>query len=644
MRKSYSTGQSLVELLVAMAVASLLLPAILTGLVTTRQGRVQASQRLAATAYLKEALEAVRSVRNQSWQNIATDGSFYPVASASGWSLASGFQNLPGGFTRSIEISDIYRNAGGAIVTNGGTLDPSIKTITATVSWNSLFPSSVTTTEYLARFVSANHVETTVADFTPGILNNTIVTDNFGGEITLGAAAGGPGNDWCSPSASIKTVLDLPGQGVTTAISAIPGHAYTTTGGNASGDALDSLNISDPAAPATPVATLANNYNSNKAYAIYGTPNNVFIGSDHPGLTVIILNPVTLAQVGYFSDSGNERPGQSITVSGNTGYVVAGSKLYAFDVGTINGSSSQVELWNASLAGTGKKVMVVGNYAYVATDSITSQLETVNLTTHAVTSYNIGNNLAGVDLFVDTSGTYVYFVTSYGSGKNNFFILNVTNPMSPTQVSFYSTNGMNPLGLVAVPKNRVVIVGTGGNFYQVIKTDDITKPTYCGGLNSGNFPGVTAINAVAAVQEADGEAFSYILTNNPNLEFQIIQGGPGGTIFANSGSFESATFDASHSVSFNRFVVNALINGPTNINYQIAANDSGSGGCNGATFNFIGPDLTNKTYFATGSAIPYSTGPGYKNPAECFRYRAYLSSSDSAYTPTFTDITVNYSP
>lgn len=642
------SGQSLVELLVAIAIAALILPATLTGLVTSRQGRVQAGQRLLATAYLKEAIEAVRSVRETGWSSVSTNGVYHPVIYGSVWTLSSGVESITGGFTRSITISDAYRNANGTIVTSGGIMDPSMKTVILSVSWNSLFPSSVDTTLYLARFDSINHTESTVSDFAPGVFTNTVTTNIGDGEVTLGLGPGG-GNDWCSPSASIKTTLDLPGQGVTTAISAIPGHAYTTTGGNASGDALDSLTITDPAQPATPSAIVANNYNVNKAYAIYGTTSNLFIGSDHPGLTVIILDPNSLAQVGFFNASGGERPGNSIYTSGNTGYVVAGSKLYAFDISAINGTKSQTELWNASFSGTGKRVMIVGGYAYVASDSTTAQLDIVNLSTHAVKAFNTGNGLSGVDLFVDAGGNNVFLATTTATGKKDIFIIDVTDKTLPSITASVSTGSMNPTGIVAVPSlkgqanDRVIVVGTGGNVYQVYKIDNLSSPQNCGNLSSTNFPGVSSIHSISSVQEDDGDVFSYILTDNANAEFQAIQGGPG-IVYSSTGTFESQTFDATHQVAFNRFDATAVIPTNTSIKYQAAASLPVSGSCSGASFSYIGPDGTNASYFATGSALPFSSGPVFVNPSQCFRYKAFFSTSDPKTRPYLYDFTLNYSP
>src|SRR5437868_4564086 len=87
------SGQSLVELLVTIALTSLFLPALLVGFAVTRSGRVQQDQRLQAISFLREAQEAVRVVRESGWTNIAsfTPGqAYHPVVSGGTWTLASG--------------------------------------------------------------------------------------------------------------------------------------------------------------------------------------------------------------------------------------------------------------------------------------------------------------------------------------------------------------------------------------------------------------------------------------------------------------------------------------------------------------------------------------------------------------------------
>src|SRR3990167_2676701 len=62
------SGQSLVEILIAIGLTGILLPALLTGLVSSREGKAQEGQRLQATALVRESEEAIRSVREKAGQ------------------------------------------------------------------------------------------------------------------------------------------------------------------------------------------------------------------------------------------------------------------------------------------------------------------------------------------------------------------------------------------------------------------------------------------------------------------------------------------------------------------------------------------------------------------------------------------------
>ncbi len=65
---------------------------------------------------------------------------------------------------------------------------------------------------------------------------------------------------------------------------------------------------------------------------------------------------------------------------------------------------------------------------------------------------------------------------------------------------------------------------------------------------------------------------------------------------------------------------------------QVSANNDNS------TWNYLGPDGTSGTYFtSTGTAIPSSL-----NGNRYFRYKLYLNTTNTAYTPSLDDITINY--
>ncbi len=204
--KQPERGQLLIEAIVAMAISGILLPALVTGLIASRSGLPQQSQRAAAVALLKEAEEAIRSIREKGWSNFNVNGTYHPVVSSNAWSLSSGSE-VVNGFTRSLTISDVYRNSSGVVVSNGGTLDPSTKKIDLSVMWDKPYIATVSSSMYVTRFQkNAANTQTSSTDFNAGTLTDTAVIANSGGEVTLSPNTKGK---WCSPSFS-TTTIDLP--------------------------------------------------------------------------------------------------------------------------------------------------------------------------------------------------------------------------------------------------------------------------------------------------------------------------------------------------------------------------------------------------------------------------------------------------
>ncbi len=632
-------GQLLIEALIALALAAILLPALFGGFFASKQGKAQQEQRIEAVALLKETEEAVRSVREKGWSLFSSNGTFYPVISGASWSFSGGSESI-NGLTRSFAISDVFRDANGVVVTSGGTLDPSTKRINIVISWNTPYTSSVTTTIYLTRYLNnTTFTQTSEADFNSGILTSTIVTNTNGGEVTLGAGGGG---DWCNPNLSI-TALDLPKNGVANAVSAIGGKAFAGTGENASGVSYASIEISN-AFP--PVATVAGTFNGYKTNGIFGETNYAYLATDTNSKEIVIIDLTQIVngkyvETGYFNAPGNETA-ESVFVIGSVGYAVVENKLYTFDLSSKSGSRPQ--LGSVTLAYDGKKVYVAGNYAYVATESTTSQLQIIQVSNGGVNLSVVGQadvgSQEGKDVFVNSSGTRAYLAAGLSATEREFFVLDISSKTGNRPIlGSYEANGMNPKGTTVVTGNKAILVGTGGEEYQVIDIANETTPVRCGGLNINS-----GVNGVSSVLEQDGDAYSYIITGDSTTEFKIIEGGPGGQ-FSTSGTFTSAAFNAGASVTYNRIIPSFIEPPGTNLNLQVAAASALSGSCVNASYYFVGPDGSANTFFATSSAIPLiNNGQGYINPERCFKYKAFFSTDDPNASPILTDVTVNYSP
>ncbi|HSA83380.1 MAG TPA: type II secretion system protein [Patescibacteria group bacterium] len=295
----FFSGQTLIELVLAMGLAAIIFPALLTGFVTSREGRVQQEQRLQAITLLKETEQAVRAVRKNDWASFAVDGIYHPVVAGSTWQLASNTIDV-NGFTQQILVSSVNRNTNGDIVTIGGMNDPSTKRVAVTISWSSPYASSVTSTMYLTRSDNVTYSEDSDDDFNDGTLTDTQVTADLGGEIKL---ANNNKGKWCSPSFSSATI-DLPdGPPVAVAATAsatsidIPNEAFVAT----SPETTNSIKLAYVRIDAntdTPAATLSGKFTLDAAQ--YSDPDYVPTGID-------LNNSFITKDVKYYRSSGNNK-------------------------------------------------------------------------------------------------------------------------------------------------------------------------------------------------------------------------------------------------------------------------------------------------------------------------------------------------
>lgn len=596
-------GQMIVELLVAFGLASILLPAILTGFVSGSDGKVQQQQRLKATGYLEEGVEAVRSIRELDWSNIATNGTYYPKVSGSAWAWGVLPDGQIGDFTRTVSIADVSPT------------DLSNKQITVTVSWNSILPTNLTSTFILTRWKNAASALTA------------------GGEL-----AGLGRGDWCAPSQDRIVPFNLDKSGVANAISAIQGRVFAGTGDNAAGPAFDNVTIPNTTYPTLPTPSLAGNFNSQsvKTNGVFGETNYAYLATDtnkEQGMIIDITSSSPYSETGTLDIGVASTNGQSIYVTNNIAYLSGtNGKIYAFNVATKNGTHSPIA--DVNLGTMANKIVVVGNNIYAAMNATSNQLAIIPLTdggtTFGTPVYISVAGQKGIDVYVNSLGTRAYLAAAASAAQNEFFIIDV-DPTSGTYKQTkgsYDTGGMDPKGVTVVSGAiRAILVGTGGSQqYQVIDITDEGNPNHCtSNGRSGGLSIPTGVNGISSVLEDDSDAYSYIITGDASAELKIIEGGPGGA-GGNGGVFESPSFDAGHSVIFNRFAVTDLQPPGITATYQVAVSPD----C--TTFNYTG------SYDSNGGAIPLSINPG-----RCFKYKVTFTGGGGA-TSASTTVSINYSP
>ena len=679
--RNLNLGQSLVEIVLAIGVAGVILPGLITGLVASRNGKAQQEKRVDAVSFLKEGQEAIRSVRESGWTSISTDGTYHPTLSSNRWVLAAGSETV-NGLTRSIVISSVNRDTGGAIVQSGGILDPSTKKVVLTVSWTTPNASSIQSTAFVTRYLdNLIYLQSSQAEFNLGTLTQTATTNTTGGEVVLGTNVKG---QWCQPNLSLAS-LDLPGK--PNAVWAQEGYIFAATGdvAQASTTSFAHVQVSNTD---TPTGTLLGSFKGYKTYDVWGDSNYAYIATSNDSKEVVIINlnsfsdPVNkiYAESGYFNTSSNSSDATSIFIDSARGYVAAGNYIYVFDLSSKTGSrpiiGTRIQFANSGDTAGEIYLRDVGGskYLFVAIEGSTvEELKILNVTNHTNTntwkvvgSINIEPNNcstleSGKAVFVKPDGSRAYISSTNDTSFKEFFTINTSSKSSPSLVGGLASNppctngggyeagGMDPEGsvVVSLTENRALLVGVdaagGANSeeYQVLDLTNEGNPSKCGGLQFDQ-----GIYGVSAVKEADGDAYAYIITGDTSNELKIIQGGPDGA-YVESGTYESATFDAGYETVFNRIIPNVSAPSGTMVQFQVAGADPVTGSCTGASFTYTGPDGTSGTYYnstqTTALALD-NNGSGYENPARCFRYKAFLSTTNYNATPIVNDVTVNYSP
>lgn len=149
-------GQSLVEILVAVAIGVVLIAGALSIISPTIKTSSDTARIQVASALAKELMENVRVMSEGSWHavdSLATTSvnRFYILASTSPFTATSGTESIPIAtttYTRYFYLNTVYRNVAGYIDEVGTTLDPSSRKVTVVYGWNNYVAS---TTSYISR-------------------------------------------------------------------------------------------------------------------------------------------------------------------------------------------------------------------------------------------------------------------------------------------------------------------------------------------------------------------------------------------------------------------------------------------------------------------------------------------------------------
>lgn len=454
---------SVVEVLLALALFSLVVMAITGALIYGRESAQTSGMRARATFLAEEGLEATRNIRDENFTtNLASADGNHGLAKTTQWAFSGSSDTTESFFTRIVNVAPI---------------DADTKSITSTVTWqeNVQRAGSVVLNTYLTywqRVVAAN---------------------------------------WANPTQ--ESLVNMTGTGNKLKVKVQGNYAYLVDATNFFVMDLDNL-------AGSPVGSLAITGTATNLF-VSGTYAYISSTSNNSELQIIDISSPTNPQrpaggnQGIF-DAGGNTDATSVAVSGNFAYLTKlqgggpAIELTKVNITTKNNPTSSATL---NFASNINDIVIIGSYAYLATSAAT-ELQYADINTFGSISTagdgNLASSAASIDgasgLLTVATGTTINAVpltspTTFGIERT----LNVGQTIN--DVSYDNT-----LGYVFLAENNST------QEFQVINATTTPNPTLVGTYNINNDVSNTA-NGITYDSTRDR---AYIANSADNAEFVVI--------------------------------------------------------------------------------------------------------------------------
>ena len=649
-------GQALLELILSISIASFFLTTFVVGIISVREAFNHSSISAEAKFLLQKEVEALRSIKETSWDSFSTAGTYHVEQNVNIWEVKPGTiieNNLTHGFT----VADVCRLQATLALEDCSnplsTPDSATKKITATVSWSFLGNESISSSLYLTRtFNNTVWTQTTQAEFNAGTKTNTQVVNNAGGEVELtqSSSTADYGNKFRVTATSAignmtslnhKTSLRFTAQESKT-VNAIrvylqaengnsPQYRYgiqtnNPTGNVPTGTWVGNFGTLTTNSPLWKTITLGSpaSLTAGTIYHIVveptGSPGNP-TGSANIGLRRSTPQNLLYPKTNIADPQANTL----LKTSAAGAWVAQGFQpIYELDFSdsTFEGNpfetSTQISVFGVNRIGekftvTGGNKTATNISFFVSQNSATEPLDSLQVELRDSSNFSLASGTLATA--AQTNTTYAYFTYTFPS------------PITLTNGSVYRIFLKSPLSNATNFYRVYRVAATNAANYNSI-TYDGTNSVYTNSTNSGSTWTDTPVNANVN-WDIGGYFFNVTLSAG----------------YATSGTFESKTFDCylptapataicngtKAGYNFVTMTVNEPV--PTNVRLQIATNS-----VDGPIWNFVGPDGSGATYFDNLGTIPLIQANG-----RYFRFKVFLT-GNGAITPIFYDATVNYSP
>ncbi|OGC64212.1 hypothetical protein A3J33_01625 [candidate division WWE3 bacterium RIFCSPLOWO2_02_FULL_53_10] len=424
-----------------------------------------------------EGLEAARAVSSRDYFNLV-NGSHGLTTAGSQWNF-SGSSNTFGKFTRTIIISNVYRDAEKNIIASGGTLDLYTKRAESRVTWN-FSPGRSESASFKTYLTAYSQFSICIWD----------------SAVQVGGA-------------------DLPGGGDAQDIDVLDDYAYVTAMKNGSAGEFFILSIADPINP----QPLGEFEVGDHAFSVEISGNYAYLATAKSGSELIVVNVSdpsfpTLTRV---VDVPNVTQANDISISGNYAYIVtqsstSGPEVYVYDISSPSSPSlaGSFEVGNHVYG-----IYVTGGRAYLANARSDKELIVLDVSNPAspveLGSFNIPSVGAnGQSVFY--GGGVVHLTTRNNTGSPaEYYLFEASDPSDIQLLGSLDTSGRTN-GVESAPGFAILATEKADQELMIVSTADPGSLQIDFSLDLGG----------SALGVALKDCFGYFTSADDNQEIKVV--------------------------------------------------------------------------------------------------------------------------
>lgn len=638
-KKNYK-ALSLAELVLAIALFGIISSFLVLIVVDATRAFSNTQKRSEATNLTNEIYSALKLLKTDEWFIVTQHTGMGPkhlTFTDGKYEILDG-EGEKDGLKYSFTVDFAKRDNFGNLNDEGEITDPHTRVIALSIEWTDNVGKKHTVSPKL--YMNDWHVNTFTftdeTDFKKGTHTETTAANVMGGELRLQSIFY---PNWCRPERSMSE-YDIPGSATARSVFARQGYAYLGTRGELTGEPFTKL-IIEGVNPIT--LTVEGTFSGYAINEIYVEGDYAYLATTDDDKEVVILDISSLpyTEVGYVNTPGSWNA-HSVFVKGNIGYVSHSTYVSTFNLDQKTGQRNILNTINVSLfpwIAAVSQIYVKDNYLYGVLNWDWYEFAIIDVTNpHSMKliSRTSVNNQQVYDMYISEDGNRAYFGTNISNYEDEFFIIDISTKKGARPIIASVNTDMTVRALSVVEGGNVaILVGTGGQEYQVYNIAHETNPIKCGGMQIDN-----GIYDIDSLTDPQGNAFSYIVTGDTNNEFKIIRGGPGGgdedtgNGYVPSGNYLSIISDSksTNSTYYSLYLLTQIPEGTSmEIQYRVSDSPTMAGA------QWRGPDGTPATFFSTTGVyfLPEGTKGRY------FQYKVNFT-GDTVSTPLLEELVVSY--